>query len=389
MSVRPDEAFDPPRRPRLVPPIAEPAAPSQGLAQAARTLVPIVLLGLIPLALAVYYLSVVVPPGSLGIDFRASFWPAAHTVLHGGNPYPALDARVLAERTAFVYPPLVAVVLAPFGLLPVGVATAIAIALSVAALAATLWVLGVRDWRCYGVALASPAVLASIQTASLSPLLALGIAIAWRRRAGGRTTPVLIAVVIVAKLFLWPLLLWLAIVRGLRSAVLAGAAAVALVLAPWALGFPGAREYPRLLSLLTDVEGRHAYTPRALALSLGAGTGVAQGIAIAAGGAVLVAAVALRRGAAADARTLALTLLAALLLSPLVWAHYLVVLLPAIAIADRRLSIAWFALWGLWLAGGTWMEPSATQIAVSLAVMVLATLGALRVRPPRVVVHAV
>jgi alpha-1,2-mannosyltransferase len=346
--------------------------------QAARTLVPIVLLGLVPLALATYYVSVVVPSGSLGVDFRASFWPAAHAVLHGGNPYPALDARVLADRTAFVYPPLVAIVLAPVGLLPVGVATAMALAVTVAALAATLWVLGVRDWRCYSVSLASPAVLASIQTASLSALLALGIALAWKRRAHGWTAPLLIVIVIVAKLFLWPLLVWLAIVRGVRSAMLAGVAAAALVVAPWVLGFPGAREYPRLLSLLTDVEGRHAYTPRALALALGAGTTVAEGIAISAGGAVLLLAVAIRRTESAGRRTLVLTLLAALLLSPLVWAHYFVVLLPAIAVAHRRLSPVWFALWGLWLAGGTWMEPSAPQIGVSLGVMLLVTLGSLK-----------
>jgi hypothetical protein len=361
-----------------VPPIVALGRSRRGLWQAARTLVPIVLLGLVPLALATYYVSVVVPSGSLGVDFRASFWPAAHAVLHGGNPYPALDARVLADRTAFVYPPLVAIVLAPVGLLPVGVATAMALAVTVAALAATLWVLGVRDWRCYSVSLASPAVLASIQTASLSALLALGIALAWKRRAHGFTAPLLIVIVIVAKLFLWPLLVWLAIVRGVRSAMLAGVAAAALVVAPWVLGFPGAREYPRLLSLLTDVEGRHAYTPRALALALGAGTTVAEGIAISAGGAVLLLAVAIRRTELADRRTLVLTLLAALLLSPLVWAHYFVVLLPAIAVAHRRLSPAWFALWGLWLAGGTWMEPSAPQIAVSLGVMLLVTLGSLK-----------
>jgi hypothetical protein len=307
-------------------------------------------LGVMPLVLAGYYVGFVVPPGSLGVDFRE----------------------------AFVYPPLVALVLAPFGLLPVGVATAIALAATGVALVATLWVLDVRDWRCYGVALASPAVLAAIQTASLSPLLALAIAVAWKRRAHGWSAPALICAVIVAKLFLWPLLVWLAVVRGVRCASLTAVAAAALVVAPWAVGFPGARSYPHLLSLMTDLEGAHAYTPRALALSLGAGTTLAEAVAIVAGGLVLAAAVAVRGRELADQRSLALALLAALLLSPLVWAHYVVVLLPALAIAHRRVSAGWFALWGLWFAGGTWTEPSAPQIAVSLVVMLLVTLGALQ-----------
>jgi hypothetical protein len=351
--------------------------------------VPIVLLGVLPIALAAYYVAAVVPQGSLGLDFRASFWPAAHAVLHGTNPYPALTARALADREAFVYPPLVAIVLAPVGLVPVGVATYLAVVVAGVALAATLWILGVRDWRCYGVCLASPAVLASIQTASLSPLLALGIAIAWRQRAHGRTMPLLIVVVIVAKLFLWPLLLWLAIVRGVRTALLAGVAAVVLVIAPWLLGFPGARAYPRLLELLTRVEGAHGYTPRALALSLGAGTSVAEMVAIVAGGSVLLLAIsiAIRGGESVDQHALALTLLAALLLSPVVWAHYFVFLLIPVAIAHRRLSVAWFALWGLWFAGGTWTQPSTLQIGASLAVMALATLGAMTAaREPRAIV---
>ena len=359
-----------------------PARPGRGLTQAARTLGPIVALGILPLALAAYYLAVVVPFPSLGVDFRASFWPAAQAVLHGENPYPALDARVLADRHAFVYPPIVAIVLAPFGLLPVTVATLSAVALVVGALAATLWVLGVRDWRCYGASLASPAVLASMQTAALSALLALVIAIAWKKRASGWVTPALLVAAIAAKLFLWPLLIWLALVRGLRCSILAASATVAVVAAPWVMGFPGARQYPELLSLLTRIESRHAYTPRAWALSLGASAHVAEAIAILAGGAVLGAALLIRRGERADQRTLALTLFAALLLSPIVWAHYLVVLLPPVAIVYRRMSAAWLVPWGLWFAGGTWTTPSTAQITVGLAVMAIVTALCLRRPPP-------
>ena len=164
-----------------------------------------------------------------------------------------------------------------------------------------------------GASLASPVVLVCIQTAALSAILALGVALAWRHRERGPATPLLIAAMIAAKLFLWPLLVWLAIVRGTRCAVLTGLAAVGVIVAPWLAGFPGAREYLPLLRKLTELEGAYAYTPRSLALSLGSGVRVADACAIAAGAAVIVGAVAIRRRADADRRTLALTLLAALL----------------------------------------------------------------------------
>jgi hypothetical protein len=343
-----------------------------GLADAAGRILPLVAFLLAPLALAGAFLWMVISDGLLGGDYRYVFWQAGQDVLHGRTPYPPLDPSLLAHRAAFVYPPIVAIALTPFSLLPVWVATVLMVLLCAAAIACSLWVLDVRDWRCYTVVLASPAVLACLQTAAFSGFLALAVALAWRHRARGWTTPVLLAVAITAKLFLWPLLLWLVIVRGLRCGVATGAGVLALIFAPWLLGFPGLEDYRQLLSLLTDVEGAHAYTPRALAHSLGAGWRVSEAVALVAGGGVLLAALALRRGADAHRRTLALTVLASLLLSPLVWAHYLLVLLPLLALASRRLSWAWFVPLGLWFAGGTWGTPSSTEIAVSLAVMVLA-----------------
>jgi alpha-1,2-mannosyltransferase len=365
-------------------PAPAPEAPGRasGLVSAARTLVPMILLGVVPVALAAYFLAAVVPREALGLDFREAFWPAAHAVLHGNDPYPALDSPALAQRMAYAYPPVVAVVLAPFGLLPVGLATAIAMLATVAALVAALRVMGVRDWRCYGASLASPVVLVCIQTAALSAVLALAVALAWRHRAHGLATPLLIAAMIAAKLFLWPLLVWLAIVRGTRCALLTGLGAAGVIVAPWLAGFPGAREYLPLLSKLTELEGAYAYTPRSLALSLGAGSRLAETCAIAAGASVIVAAIAMRSRVDADRRTLALTLLAALLLSPIVWLHYLVVLLPLMALASRRLSPIWLVPCGLWLAaGGTWTGPSAIQITVSLVVM--SVVVALVLRPHR------
>jgi hypothetical protein len=351
-----------------------------GLIRAARTLLPPVIFGLVPLALTTLYLVLVVRRGVFGYDFQHSFWPAARAVLHGENPYPPLDAHVLSKRTSFVYPPLLAIVIAPFGLLPVGVATVIAVLFVFASLPATLWVLGVRDWRCYALSLASPPMLACLQTAAISAPLALMLALAWRRRASGWATPAWIVVMIAAKLFLWPLLVWLVIVRGVRCALLTASAAAIAVVAPWLLGFPGAQEYPRLLAMLEDIEGSHAYTPSSLALSLGAGSRLAEATSLVAGGAVLLLAVSMRNRPDADRKVFTLVLFAALLLSPIVWAHYLLVLLPAMAIARPRLALVWFVPLAFRWAGDTWLMPSTREFTVALLVMALTTVLALRTR---------
>jgi hypothetical protein len=351
-----------------------------GLTRAARTLLPSIVFGLVPLAFTALYLVLVVRRGVFGYDFHHSFWPAARAVLHGENPYPPLDAHVLSRRTSFVYPPLVAIAIAPFGLLPVGVATVIAVLLVFASLPATLWVLGVRDWRCYALSLASPPMLACLQTAAISAPLALLLALAWRRRASGWATPAWIVVMIAAKLFLWPVLVWLVIVRGVRCALLAASAAAIAVVAPWLLGFPGAHEYPRLLAMLRDIEGSHAYTPSSLALSLGAGSRAAEAASLLAGASVLLVAVSMRNRADGDRKVFTLVLLAALLLSPIVWAHYLLVLLPAMAIARPRVAVVWFVPLALRWAGDTWLVPSTREFIVALLVMGLTTVLALRTR---------
>ena len=73
---------------------------------------------------------------------------------------------------------------------------------------AALWLLELRDWRCYGAAYLSVAVLHDIRLGALTPLLALGLALVWRWRAQARAA-VPLALIIVAKLFLWPLTVWL------------------------------------------------------------------------------------------------------------------------------------------------------------------------------------
>ena len=47
---------------------------------------------------------------------------------------------------------------------------------------AILFVLGVRDWRCYGLVLLWPPVISAIQTGNVTLWFALALALAWRFR---------------------------------------------------------------------------------------------------------------------------------------------------------------------------------------------------------------
>ena len=97
----------------------------------------------------------------------------------------------------------------------------VVMALLVVAVLGILWLLGVRDWRCYGLALLWPPVISAIQTGNVTIPLALGAALVWRFRDDARAAGASLGLTLAAKLFLWPLVLWLAFTRRIAAAVLA------------------------------------------------------------------------------------------------------------------------------------------------------------------------
>jgi hypothetical protein len=108
-------------------------------------------------------------------DFEFAFYPAGAALLDGVSPYPELDAPELRAGIAYVYPPLTAIVSTPFTVLSAGTAGVLVMALSVAGVVATLATLGVRDWRCYGIVFAWPAVYSAVMISRWR----------WRRRSSG------------------------------------------------------------------------------------------------------------------------------------------------------------------------------------------------------------
>ena len=116
-------------------------------------------------------------PG-VGFDLHV-FWEAARAVGHGSSPYdPAAVAHMrLVEQhdprlhpiVAFsVYLPALFTILVPLAWLPWTVAAVLGIAALALAAGVALWVMGVRDWRCYAVAFGSFPICTSIMLGTIS-----------------------------------------------------------------------------------------------------------------------------------------------------------------------------------------------------------------------------
>ncbi|HET6173289.1 MAG TPA: glycosyltransferase 87 family protein [Gaiellales bacterium] len=333
------------------------------------------------LAVAPALLALAIIGGAIGnryaFDFHGALWQAARDVVHGHNPYPPPTAAGVAPGDRFVYPPPVALLLLPFGLLPFPVAAALITLVLIAAVAATLAVLGVRDWRCYGAAYLSIAVLHDIRLGALTPLLALGLALVWRWREQGRAA-IPLALIVVAKLFLWPLTVWLVATRRVRVAVRGVLLAVVASALGWGvIGFAGLADYPKLLNVLSDAEQGRGYSLVSGGLWLGLGPAAARALAIAVGAALL--AFCWREGRRGlDERSLALALAAALALSPIVWLHYFVLLLVPIALARRTFGAIWLVPALFWLTPYEEHFAEHWRIAVGIAVAALALVAAAR-----------
>ncbi len=286
--------------------------------------------------------------GLLAWDVRFAYLPAAEAILAGDSPYPALDDPILEDQKGYVYPPQLAVVLLPLTKLPIDLVALIVTAGMLAMLWLTLRILGIRDVRCYAAALLWMPVASGLLLANVSIPLALALAVAWRYRDSVREPAVALGLAVSAKLLLWPLFVWTLATRRVRTTLWAIAVGVVVTFVAWAaIGFDGLGGYLDLLRRLSDIQSENSYSIVGMASTLGLSSAVGQGLTVVLGGALLVACVVLaRRGD--DLRSFTCAVAATLALSPIVWLHYLVLLLVPLAISRPRFSIVWLLPILLW-----------------------------------------
>jgi alpha-1,2-mannosyltransferase len=246
--------------------------------------------------------------------------------------------------------------------------------LSLAAIAAALWLLGLRDWRCYALTAVYPITRSAVDLGTIGPLLLLAVALAWRLRDQVAAAGAAAGAAVAFKLFLWPLGVWLALTGRLRAALAAIAFALLFVLLPWAaLGFDGLGSYPGLLRHLADDEATSSYSLVAIGVRVHLPEAAATVLSLVVAAAFLAAAARIARGEPRGSRkrdvaTLTLVLAAALAASPIVWVHYFLLLLVPLALTRPRLSPLWLVPFAYYPLGETaWPAGDAGKLALALA----------------------
>jgi alpha-1,2-mannosyltransferase len=348
---------------------------------AARRSLTLTLFGVIPAALVVVCLIGVVGSGPHRSDFW-TFWTAGRDVLHGRSPYPALSSlpeHAYRSFAPFVYPPVTAFTMAPIAVLPFGLAKVAYFLLSISAVVLALRLLGVRDWRCHGAALACAPVYAAAGLGAVGPFLLLGVAAAWRYRERAVACGLLVAYVITAKLFLWPLWFWLVRTQRWRAAAVSAGVGVAAVVVSWAaIGFAGLRDYPRLLSRLTELTGVHSYSVYSFERALGVGSVAAQRSLYALAFLLLALIAVFLSG---DRRVLIAVLGVSLLATPILWPHYLVLIFVPIALASAGFSWLWLAPLAVWIDAAAWSGNPAWMAGLLGFVCVITAVALARTAP--------
>jgi Glycosyltransferase family 87 len=322
----------------------------------------------------------VVRRDAFATDFHYAFWPAARHVLEGTSPYASV---IDFGRLPFVYPAPAAVLLSPFGLLPRSVADILFTLLLAAAAILALRICRVRDWRCYGVALLWAPVFSAVQAANITLLLALGLAVLWKVRDRALAAAAVAALLVAVKIFLWPIIVWLAVRRGVRSAALSVLLTAVITISSWSvIGFAGFGGYPHLVRLVERLEAPKSYSLVALGLKLGLGHTAATIAALTAGAIVLAIAALVARREQDGRHSFALAIAATILCSPVVWLHYYALLLVPFALLRPRFGPLWLLPLLLWpcpvmLSTATWW-PLAPLLVFGSAIAISAG------RPPTV-----
>lgn len=310
-----------------------------------------------------------------GFDFRYQYYEGATAVVEGEPLYASPDDPAYEKSRAYAYPPLTAVLLAPVSFVPRLPATVLMVLASLVAVVAAVALVGVRDPVCYLAIVASSAFWNVLETANVTAFLALGIAVLWRYRASVWPVAITVGLAVATKLFLWPLLIWAVATRRLRATLVACAVALGATVLSWAaVGFHGLTTYPRVAEALYDLHARRSYSFVGMSTELGLGQTVGTLCGLVVGGGLLGACVYFGRRDD-DLRALACAVVAAMAFTPIVWQHYVVLLLPLLAVARPRFSGAWVLPVLLWLSprdgNGEGLEPLVPAFVVLVWLLVI------------------
>ncbi|MGI8428135.1 MAG: hypothetical protein ACR2OB_02270 [Solirubrobacteraceae bacterium] len=276
------------------------------------------------------------------------FLRAGQAVLHSLQVYPSPGSPAVYSGSSFVYPYFTVFPFVALAAIGPSLAPMLFFALCVGAvLYATCTGSHADPWRA-SLILGTTFMITGLQLGALSPLLFAGSILLWRLRERPLALALIAGPLVASKLFLAPLLIWLPLACRYRALAWAGAATLLLLVASFALGPIGPTPYAHLLSQLGRHEARAGFGPIGALMNLGVSPAAAQASAVLLALAVLGAAYLYHRRTPAEGVLFGAAITASLVMTPVLWSHYLV-LLPAVLLAlDARRR--WFVV----LAAASW-----------------------------------
>jgi alpha-1,2-mannosyltransferase len=311
---------------------------------------------LVPLAATCVALMVwsVLHGNGVAFDFHYAYWLAGHRVMAGGNPW-VWSRTQFGDGVAFVYPAVSAVMFAPLSVIPRGAASVLFMLVCVALAPMTLRLLNVRDPRVYAVTMLWLPVYAGWQTANETLFLTFGLACLWRWRDRPLVAGFLVGAMLSLKPLMWPLALWLLVTRRWRASAWTVAVALALNLVAWSIvGFGQIASYLHAAGSDTSESWRIGFGVPALFghLSLPQTAGIVTMVVLSAALAVAAA----RAGLLLqnELRALVLTVALAMVSSPLLWSHYVAMLIVPLAVLRPRVDWVWAIPLLLWVCPLGW-----------------------------------
>lgn len=299
----------------------------------------------------------------------ADFLRAGHAILAGHPVYPQPGTAAVYSGSAFVYPYFSVWPFVALATLPASTGGMIFFTLSLAAVLTACLVSTDGDPWPAMLILASSFAITGLQLGSLSPLLFAGAVTMWRLREREIPFALLAAPVIAVKLFLAPLLVWLLIARRWRAFACSSTATAVLLLGGFVFGPIGITAYVRMLSALGTHEARAGFGVVGALLNLGMTPGAAQALAMGIAATVVAAAYVHYRRSTDERVLFCGALLACLLLTPVLWSHYLLCLaaIPLVLGARR----VWFVI----LALASWLVAPAHGVHLHTGPLAMVNVG--------------
>ena len=319
--------------------------------------------------------------GAIAFDFHNYYWPAGDRVLHGLSPYVHGPWYPSEVPVGFVYPAPTAVVFSVVAAIPREIGDVLFTALAIGAPLVTLRLLDVRDWRAYAIALLWAPTVFGFQTANLSLLVTVAVAAMWRWRDRPGVTGAIFGVIVAMKFFLFPLGLFYLASRRFAALGYAVATTVGFTALSWVVvGLDEIARYRQTVEEFTHLREDYGFSLIGFIETVGGGRTLAYVVAAALAGATATACVlAATRGRESAAFILAIAV--GLLATPIMWLHYLALLLVPVGLRCPRLHPLW-ALPILFFYDGTLVDPSTPQVALTL-LLAAAIVAAALARPDR------